>query len=143
MSDDIADVAADLRLALGALLRRLRAVRAPHDPTVPETTVLARLDREGPTTAAELARREQISPQSMGAIIATLLDRGLITRSPDPSDGRRVLLSPSASGRSTLGDRRNARTQAIADALVESFDEDEITTLARALPLLQRLADTL
>ncbi|MGW0035176.1 hypothetical protein [Gordonia sp. NPDC003376] len=65
-SPDVLDVASDLRLTLGGLIRRLRTIRSPDDPSVPETSVLARLDREGPTTAADLARSEQVTPQSMG-----------------------------------------------------------------------------
>ncbi|AFA72532.1 transcriptional regulator, MarR family [Gordonia polyisoprenivorans VH2] len=141
--DDILDVAAGLRLTLGVLLRRLRAHRNPDDPSVPETTVLARLDRDGESTAAELARREQITPQSMGVTISSLLSGGLVAKAPDPADGRRAVLRLTAKGRAVLGDRRNHRTQAIATAMTSVLDADEIRVVAAALPLLDRVAEAL
>ncbi|MEP9395713.1 MarR family transcriptional regulator [Gordonia sp. VNQ95] len=142
-NDVVIDVASDLRITLGALIRRLRLHRSPDDPTVPETAVLARLDREGTATSADLARQEQISPQSMGATIATLLDRGLITRAPDPNDGRRAVLCLNDIGRAALCDRRDHRTRALATAMAEVLTEDEVSAIGAALPLLARLADAL
>ena len=37
-----------------------------------------------PATPGELAKLEQISPQSMGATLASLEARGLVQRRPDP-----------------------------------------------------------
>ncbi|MCM3897363.1 hypothetical protein ND991_19335 [Gordonia sputi] len=67
-------MAAEFRIILGSLLRRLRQHRATDDPSAPETAVLARLEREGPATAAQLARRENVSPQSMGVTVSGLQD---------------------------------------------------------------------
>ncbi|MGV9712595.1 MarR family winged helix-turn-helix transcriptional regulator [Gordonia sp. NPDC003424] len=140
---DVLDVASHLRVTIGSLVRRLRQHRGQDDPSVPETSVLARLDRCGPTTSAELARREQVTPQSMGVTIAGLLERGYLDRAPDPSDGRRVLVSLSEAGSAALSDRRNHRTRAIADAMSETLTDDEIAAVATALPLLDRLANAL
>ncbi|MBO0841026.1 MAG: MarR family transcriptional regulator, partial [Sciscionella sp.] len=93
---DADSLAADLMVSIKLLVRRVRQLQTGDELTLPETAALARLDREGPATASALARMEQISPQSMGATIAALQSRGLITRKPDPGDGRRVLLSPTA-----------------------------------------------
>ncbi|NDK89155.1 MarR family transcriptional regulator [Gordonia desulfuricans] len=142
-SPDVLDVASDLRLTLGGLIRRLRTIRSPDDPSVPETSVLARLDREGPTTAADLARSEQVTPQSMGATITGLLGRELIARQPDPDDGRRVLVHLTPAGCAALTDRRNTRTRALADALGTTLTDDELDTVAAALPLLARAVDAL
>ena len=68
------------------LVRKLKQVSAGGDGelTLPETSALSRLDRGGPATSSELARLERISPQSMGATIAALEQRGLIAREPRP-----------------------------------------------------------
>ena len=87
----IDELATELRTSLGLLLRRLRQAPAAGELTLPETAALARLDRGGPATSADLARAEQISPQSMGATLGELETRGLVKRQPDPSDGRRIL----------------------------------------------------
>src|SRR5215467_1197575 len=98
MEPDVYEIAGALRISIGLVVRRLRQLPDSGDLTIPETSALARLDRGGPATSADLAKLEQISPQSMGATLAGLEARGLVTRSPDPSDGRRILLKPTARG---------------------------------------------
>ena len=140
MSPDPHDVAASLRVSVGMLLRRLRQMPADGELTLPESAALARLDRGGPATAAALAKQEQISPQSMGATLAALHERGLVERAPDPADGRRVVLSISEAGLRALRSRRNARVEQLAAGLAEEFTAAELRTLAEAAPLIERLA---
>jgi DNA-binding MarR family transcriptional regulator len=137
---DVRDVAAALRVSMGLLLRRLRQVGVPGELTVPETSALARLDRNGPATSSELARVEQISPQSMGATLSALEARGLVTRDPDARDGRRIVLSVTEAGRQLLRDKRDARTEHLARALAAGFTREELAQLMAAAPLLERLA---
>jgi DNA-binding MarR family transcriptional regulator len=136
-------VAAALRLSIGLLLRRLRQIPTRDELTLSESSALARLDRGGPATAAALARAEQISPQSMGATLGALETRGLITRSPDPKDGRRVILTVTDTGLGVLRDRRNARTEQLARALSSGFSPAELEQLMAAAPLLERLAQSI
>jgi DNA-binding MarR family transcriptional regulator len=136
-------VAAALRVSVGMLVRRLRQVRADDDLSWPETSALARLDRGGPTTSSALAKREQISPQSMGATLAELERRGLVEREPDPADGRRVVLSVSAAGMEVLTNRRSARVEQLAQALANDFTPEEVEQLEAAAPLLERLAQSI
>ena len=133
-------VAAALRVSVGLLVRRLRQATAEGELTLPETSVLVRLDRAGPTTAGELAKLEQISPQSIGATVAGLETRGLVRRAPDPADGRRAVISLTQAGLDTLRSRRNARTQLLAHALATGFTRDELEQLMAMAPLLERLA---
>ena len=138
---DVRAVALDVHNAVSMLLRRLKQERVASGLSLPESATLGRLDRSGDATAADLARAEQISPQSMGATLAGLEQRGLVQRRPDPRDGRRVLLSISAAGRAAMQDKRSARAEQFAAALGETFTQDELRTLATAAPLLQRLAE--
>ena len=94
----IDELVADLSASIGLLVRRLRQRKAAGELTMPESTCLSRLDREGPATSSELAKQEQISPQSMGATLAGLEERGLVERRPDPGDGRKVVMSLTAPG---------------------------------------------
>jgi DNA-binding MarR family transcriptional regulator len=139
-SPDVHDVASQLQVSLGLLVRRLRATANPGGVTFPETSALARLDRGGPTTAGELAKLEQISPQSMGATIAALESRKLVVRKADPADGRRSLLSITAAGRQILNDRRSARADTLADALSREFTPAELESFRAITPLIERLA---
>jgi DNA-binding MarR family transcriptional regulator len=136
-------LAADLRLSIGLLLRRLRQIPTGDELTLSESAALARLDRGGPATAAELARAEQISPQSMGATLGALEARGLIDRAPDPEDGRRMILSVTESGLDVLRHRRNRRTEQLERALSAGFTKTELEQLAAAAPLLERLANSI
>jgi DNA-binding MarR family transcriptional regulator len=140
---DVRDVAAALHVSMGLLLRRLRQVREAGGLSVPETSALARLDRNGPAASSELARVEQISPQSMGATLSALEARGLVTRDPDARDGRRVVLSVTEAGRQLLRDKRDARTELLAKALAAGFTREELDQLMTAAPLLERLAQCL
>jgi DNA-binding MarR family transcriptional regulator len=140
---DVGQVAAALRVSIGLLLRRLRQVQVKGELSLPESSALVRLDRGGPTTPGELAKLEQISPQSMGATLAALEARGLVERRPDPRDGRRVVLSATEAGRAVLLDRRNERTGQLAQALSAGFTPAELSQLMAAAPLLERLAQSI
>ena len=140
---DPGELAATLRLSIGLLLRRLRQIPTADELTLSESAALARLDRGGPATSAELARAEQISPQSMGATLGTLETRGLIVRAPDPEDGRRMILSITERGLELLRDRRSRRTEQLERALSAGFTASELEQLAVAAPLLERLANSI
>jgi len=137
---DVTEVAGALRVSIGLLLRRLRQLKAEGEITLPESSALARLDRGGPATSSELARQEQISPQSMGATLAGLEARGLVARRPDPTDGRRAVMSITDAGQQVLRDRRNESTRRLAQALSAGFTSAELEQLMAVVPLLDRLA---
>jgi DNA-binding MarR family transcriptional regulator len=135
--------AARLRVAMSAFKRRAHEAATEGDLTGPQLAALSRLDRLGPATTAELARREQITPQAMGATIASLEQRGLVARSADASDGRRSILSLTPSGRDVVLSGRSAVADKIAAALAESFTREEIAMLDAAASLIERLSDLL
>jgi DNA-binding MarR family transcriptional regulator len=129
-----------LRVGIGAFKRRTQLTLAKGDLTGPQLTALSRLDRFGPATTAELARLEHITPQAMGGTIASLEELGLVVRNPDAADGRRSVLSLTASGRGAISTGRSVVADKIAAALAESFTPEEVATLDAAAVLIQRLA---
>jgi DNA-binding MarR family transcriptional regulator len=138
---DVIEVADALRVSVGLLRRRIRQRKAAEgEVTLPESAALARLDRGGPATSSELARLEQISPQSMGTTLGGLEARGLVARRPDPNDGRRAVLYLTPAGQAVLRDRRNESTQRIAQVLAAGFTAAEQRQLLAAARLLERLA---
>jgi len=139
---DVERLADELRVCIGFFVRRLRQAQAEGELTLPETTALARLDRGGPTTATALAKLEQVSAQSMGATLGGLEARGFVRRSADPTDGRQSMIALTDAGLHALWDRRNARTELIAAVLRDEFTSTEIRRLAAAVPLIERLAQT-
>jgi DNA-binding MarR family transcriptional regulator len=133
------NVAAALQIGIGLCLRRLRQVQADGGLTLPESSVLKRLEQGGPTTVTALAKAEQISVQSVGATLGALEARGLLERRPDPGDGRRAILSTTEAGRKALGDKHDARTALLATALSTEFSAAELRQLMAAAPLIERL----
>ncbi|MFD9407669.1 MarR family winged helix-turn-helix transcriptional regulator [Streptomyces sp. NPDC059989] len=135
------DTAEELQLALGMLVRQLRATSAGSGVSLSQVSVLKRLDRLGPSTASELARAEQIRPQSVIATVNALQADGYVTRTPHPTDGRRLLISLTPEGRAFVGERRRAGHGRIAELIAERLSPAEQRLLAEAVPLLRRLAE--
>ncbi len=132
-------LAADLRAAVGPLVRRLRQFKPDDELTLSQTSALVRLDREGPATASELAAREGIRPQSMCTIVGVLAERGLVDREQDPNDGRRIVVSLSPAGLEGLHGARRERSRRLVAAITEQLSPAEQEQLAVALPLLERI----
>jgi DNA-binding MarR family transcriptional regulator len=143
MAVDASRVASDLHVAIGRLVRRLRQGHVPGDLTLSEASVLSRLDIRGPATPSELANEERVRPQAMSVTLAGLESRGLVARSGDPGDGRRVLMSVTDAGRQLLVDRRGVKAARLARAMASGFTAEEQQRLADATPLLERLASML
>jgi len=132
-------LAADLRVVLGRLVRRLRAER--RGIPIGQITVLSRLDRLGPSGVSDLAAGERVRPQSMAATVAALTDAGLVARSPDPDDRRRVLITLTPAGRDALEADRRMRQDWLEDAIRRDLSPRERRVLAEATTLLSRLTD--
>jgi DNA-binding MarR family transcriptional regulator len=133
----MAPLASELRVVLGRLLRRLRA---EHRFPISQGTVLGRLDREGPQSVSDLAAAERVRPQSMAQTVGDLEGEGLVARAPDPSDGRRALVSLTAAGRAELEADRRHREGWLVRA-IEELPGDDRATVERAVVLLGHLAD--
>jgi DNA-binding MarR family transcriptional regulator len=130
----------DLSLAIGQLLRRLRQDVNTAGLSWSQMSALARLDRAGPMTTAELARAEAVKPQSMGATLADLEQEALIERQPHPTDGRQMLVSLTAKG-IEMRRKRSLAKQEWLMAAVAKLDPAEQQTLLSAVALLKRLSD--
>ncbi|MEU8935258.1 MarR family transcriptional regulator [Streptomyces sp. NPDC048409] len=135
-------LAAELRLAVGRMTRRLRQAHAVGDVSLSGVSVLARLAADGPDSPTALAEMERVRPQAMAATLAQLEQRGLIRRTPDAVDGRRSIAAVTEEGRAMLAERRSESVQRLADVLA-GFSAEERETLGAAVPLLARLAERL
>ncbi|MGA2927343.1 MAG: MarR family transcriptional regulator [Solirubrobacteraceae bacterium] len=131
-------LAHQLRETLGRVVRRLRA---EPGPSVGRLAVLGRLDRDGPASISTLATCERMRPQSMAQTVHDLEIGGLVSRRPDPGDGRRVFIELTAAGLELLHKTRARRETWLTDALERELDADERALLSEALALLARVAD--
>src|SRR5690349_615958 len=113
-SRESAQLAGQLKVAIGRVARRLRQAHEVGELTLSEVSVLSRLDRESPLPPGLLAESERVRPQAMAVTVATLERRGMVERTPDPDDRRRVLVVPTEAGRAVVRDRRSATVQRLA-----------------------------
>ena len=132
--------AAELMQAVGVLLRRVRGEAGPEGLSWSQAAAMARLDRGGAMTTAELARAEMVKPQSMGTLLAELEQDGLVERQPHPSDGRQILFSLTPAGIEARR-RRQAAKLAWLTAAIAELDADEQRTLVGAIELVKRLGE--
>jgi DNA-binding MarR family transcriptional regulator len=130
----------ELTQAIGMLVRRIRSAAASHELSLTEAAVMARLDRDGPATTAELARAERMKPQSMGTTIASLEEMGMVERKPHPTDGRQLNIVLTAKGLSVRNAMRAEKRTWLAQAITQ-LNESERETLFKAGEIIKRLAE--
>ncbi len=94
--------------------------------------LLAALDQFGPTSQADLGRHTGIDRSDVVATLNDLVARGLAERRPDPTDGRRNVVTATRGGRRLL-DRLDEKLDAVQSAVLEPLDARERETLVRLL----------
>ena len=131
----------ELSLAIGQLMRRLRAEVNPGELTWSQLATLARLERVGAMTTADLARSEHVKPQSMGTTLADLEQAKLVQRKPHPTDGRQILFELTIHGTEARRQRTIAKREWLLAAMTR-LDPAEQRTLVVAAALIKRLAES-
>jgi DNA-binding MarR family transcriptional regulator len=128
---------------MSRLRARLRAESAPGDRrwTWSQITTLVRIADEGPVTVSALATVEHVRPQSMAETVAALRSEGLVDGKPDPTDGRKTLISVTSGGRKLVSRTAAIREEWLEAALEKLTTATERRTLLKAAKLMDRLAD--
>jgi DNA-binding MarR family transcriptional regulator len=78
----------------------------------------------------------------MAQTVRDLESGGLVSRRPDPDDGRRALVELTPAGLERLHATRARREGWLAELFEHEFTAAERETLRAALPLLRRIADS-
>lgn len=128
-----------LRDAITRLNRRLRQERPVGDLTMTQLSALTSLHLAGALTPRELSDVERVQPPTMTKIVAKLEERGLVGRTPHPTDGRQVLLAATTQGEEVVESYQKARDEWLS-AKIADLAPDERDTVARAASILERLA---
>lgn len=131
---EVAQTAADLRLVLGRIVRRLR-VAGSDALTASQTSALASLEEHGPLRLRDLARQEGVRPPTATRLIDPLAERGLLERGSDPYDARGTVVAITPAGRAVLDRARADRTAVLAQALSHLPPED-LRRLSATVPVL-------
>lgn len=133
-----------------AVLTRLRRflrlrIRAEFPwETLPMAQVefLQRLAEEPGLRINDLARKHFMAKNTVSALIQQMVEAGLVSRDPDPHDRRAVSVKLTERGESSLKAWMQGNELIVATALLQLDDEDR-ATIARAMPALGRLANSL
>lgn len=133
-----AQLAAALRDSITRLNRRLRQARPIGDLTITQLSALTSLELGGALTPRELAEIERVQPPTLTKIVAKLEERGLVQRTPHPTDGRQVILAASESGRAVVAEHRRTRDEWLAKQLM-TLTPEEREVLAKAAEILGRI----
>lgn len=127
-----------LRSAITRFNRRVRQTRPVGDLTVAQLSALTSLELAGALSPRELADVERVQPPTMTKIVGKLEERGLVQRTPHPTDGRQVIISPTDRGRAVYAQFEQARNTWLARQLAE-LTPDERKVLCRAAEILQKV----
>ncbi|WP_321790061.1 MarR family winged helix-turn-helix transcriptional regulator [Paraburkholderia sp. J94] len=134
-------VAKDLTTAISRLLRRLRTEANPTELALSQMGVLARLEQGGPMTTADLARAELMKPQSMGVILASLEQEGLIERRPHPTNRRQILFVLTAAGVAVRTSHRAMKRNWLVGAL-DQLPTTDLEALIAAIAIIEKIGDS-
>jgi DNA-binding MarR family transcriptional regulator len=129
--DRLAEVFAERRVA----------VFAEHALRRHEFDVLAALRRSGSPfelTAGELSTRTHVTSGTMTSRLDKLTERGLVTRAPDPEDGRLVRVRLTPDGRSAVDAAFAALVEAERELLAPLDDAGQRSVAASLRALLVR-----
>jgi len=137
----------EVRAAMSELLaaeRRLRG-RDPHRPgdlSATQVRALFQLERGEACTAGELAKRADLSPASMTAMLDQLVQSGIVERRRSEQDRRQVIVSLTDAGHETLAAKREA-IEARTKALLSGYTDGELDAASRVMRSLAELLDGL
>lgn len=92
------------------------------------------LDRllEGSASISELADAIGVDQPRASRLVSDAAARGLVERTPDPADARRIVVQLSAAGREFLETMKDSRRSAVTNAL-DGFTDEETATFAALL----------
>ncbi|MCO8273388.1 MarR family transcriptional regulator [Actinoplanes sp. TRM 88003] len=133
------ELAKALRESIMRLNRRIRQARPVGDLTFSQLSALTSLQLAGALTPRELADVERVQPPTMTKIVGKLEERGLVKRTPHPTDGRQVILSATERGQAVHAEFEKARNEWLATQLA-ALAPEERQTLAQASEILQKIS---
>lgn len=134
----LAREAADLRLAVGRLSRRMRQ-EAATGLSLTQLGILHTIDRLGPTTLGDLAASERVAPPTITKAVASLVDAGLVEKVGCADDRRVHRAELTAAGRAAVKEATERRDAWLATRLA-TLDPDDRRRALDVAPILRALS---
>lgn len=91
-----------------------------------------------PLTVSTLAKKRGVSLQAASTLVQGLVERGWVTRVPDPNDRRQSLLEVTSEGLARAQSTRDQMVRGLVEAL-NGFEPEEIAAARVFLPGLRRV----
>lgn len=139
---DAARLAAVISPLRRALLSAVRADAGLPELSEAQIDVLRTLPRGAARGPAQIAAQLRLSRPTVSNLLSSMESDALVERTPDPSDGRRVVVRASARALD-LFDRFDAANSALVARASADLDDDDRAALTAALPVLERLCAAL
>ncbi len=132
---------ARFRMQFMNLYRRLRREAQSGERSWARLVLLGAIDRFGDTgTPSAVARAEGMRSSNLAAMLRELDADGLIVRTRDVKDGRKVRLKLTARGQNLLYANRARRDRWLSEALQHCLTEEDRKSLFQIGKLLDRIA---
>jgi DNA-binding MarR family transcriptional regulator len=138
MSPRRAEILGDLEQEVGAMVRRIKRViaaraRAVHPELAPASyLMLAYVAEKGTMRASGIAEQFDMDKGAISRHVTHLTELGLLERVSDPEDGRAMLVSVSADGRTRLADVAQHRRKWLDERLGD-WTEAELSGFVASL----------
>jgi DNA-binding MarR family transcriptional regulator len=122
-------------------LTRLFLARSEFDLSRTEVNVLFEAVTR-PRRITELAAREGVTQPAMTLLVNRLEEQSWVERSPDPTDGRAVLVVITSAGEDLIANMR-AEYMALVDQHIADLSDADVRRLMRAAEIFEGLLDSL
>ncbi|AWC73106.1 homoprotocatechuate degradation operon regulator%2C HpaR [Serratia marcescens] len=130
-----------LRTQLMSLVRRMRRESRSDEKSWAQLMLLGAIDRHGgEATPSLLAESERMRSSNLAAALRELEADGLLVRTPDAEDKRRVRVRLTHAGLGLLQESRSRREAWLLAAMENCLTEREQALLIEAGALMARLA---
>jgi DNA-binding MarR family transcriptional regulator len=134
------EIGPQILAAFSSIVRKARVLEATAETTgdVPSSViaVLGLLSDHGELRLGAVASSVGVDTSVISRSVAVAEQRGLVSRRPDPRDGRACLLSVTEHGRQCLADRRNKRLRLLS-SVIDEWEPESAEALLTGLTRLR------
>ena len=143
-----ADSLIELEREVGVLIRRVKRVigeraRSVHESLQPSSyLLLTHLAEQGPSRSSVFVDAFAIDKGAISRQVQHLVELGLVERTPDPADGRAMLISVTADGLDRLQSVAHERRR-LLDERLGGWTEADLETLVTSLNRYNRALESI